>query len=426
VYVTAAGNTGSEGWQADFSPVTATVGGVTGTFQNMGNGSPLQSFTLGTGQSFSMGFRWSEPYLEGGDPGANFQVHADFAVYLVNAQTGQLLATFDDDNANTGQAYEHVNFTNDASFGTTQLALAFQLKSGPAPVRVGWVQDDGPNLQAQGEGNSTLYGQTLAPGAITVGATPASNPTQVESYSAQGGNLALFSDDQGNVLSTPLIVNKPDVVGPDAVHTSFFGDSDGNGGHIFSGTSAAAPHVAGAAALLMQQMRSAGPSDIASTLRSTAQDLPPTGFDAASGSGLVQLTPPAPTPTPQPAPAPVPAPVYNMDGLEPNNTSNTASNMGMVGAAGMQVNGLTIATTDSGPDYDWYRFTAGKTGAAVASIDNTNLELHLFVATGGGLTEALEGIPVAAGQTFYVEVKGIDVTPFFATQGVYNLSVMVV
>src|SRR5262249_50408376 len=112
LYITAAGNDGNHGYRTDSSPLDTTGGDVPRTVQNL-NGAALQTFTLDTGKSAELGFRWSEAYLEGGTPDPNFQVKADYAVYVVNPQTNQVVATFDDDNANTDQAYEQVNFTND-------------------------------------------------------------------------------------------------------------------------------------------------------------------------------------------------------------------------------------------------------------------------------------------------------------------------
>ena len=424
VYVTAAGNDGNNGWQANFDPLNTTVGGVTGTFQNFG-GSAQQTFTLGVGQSFGMGFRWSEPYLEGGDPSANFQVHADFAVHVINADTGQIVATYADNNQNTDQAYTRVDFKNDGSLGTTHFALAFQLKSGPMPARVGWVQDYGPALNALDEGASTLYGQTLSPSAITVGATPASNPTQPESFSSQGGNVQLFSDDQGNVLASPQIVSKPDVVGPDGVHTSFFGQADGNRGFLFSGTSAAAANVAGGAALLEQQSPSTPPDGVASNLRSSAKDLLTPGPDASTGAGLVQLTP-IDTTGPGGPGGPGSTAGPGLFTLDPNSSSDKATNLGAVGSTGLTLGNQAIGMGIVGLQYDWFKLTAAQAGAFVVGMSNPSLEMHMFTLSAGALAETTEGAPVQAGQVVYVEVKGIEFAPGIATQGTYNLSVAVV
>src|SRR5262249_34020494 len=56
----------------------------------------------------------------------------------------------------------------------------------------------------------------------------------------------------------------------------------------FFGTSAAAPHAAGVAALLMQDKPTLTPAQIYKTLENTAIDMGPPGFDNNSGFGLIQ------------------------------------------------------------------------------------------------------------------------------------------
>jgi subtilisin family serine protease len=90
--------------------------------------------------------------------------------------------------------------------------------------------------------------------------------------------------------------DKPEVVGPDGVNNTFFGadiPDPGDGSDTdtfpnFPGTSAAAPHVAGVAALMRQVSPSSSPVTIYSTLDATAIDMGPPGFDNDSGFGLVQ------------------------------------------------------------------------------------------------------------------------------------------
>jgi len=78
-------------------------------------------------------------------------------------------------------------------------------------------------------------------------------------------------------------------VAPDGADTTFFGvDIDGDGFPNFFGTSAAAPHAAGVAALILQADPSMTPAQVLSTLPSTARNMRPAGFDNDSGFGLIQ------------------------------------------------------------------------------------------------------------------------------------------
>ncbi len=117
--------------------------------------------------------------------------------------------------------------------------------------------------------------------------------------------------------------NKPELVAPDGVSTTVPGFMP------FFGTSAAAPHAAGVAALLLEaELNMAlansdslvvlnqilSPSDISNILRKTAEDLGPPGTDNTFGSGRIdafaalQSVSPQPTPTPSPTPTSTPTP----------------------------------------------------------------------------------------------------------------------
>jgi subtilisin family serine protease len=77
---------------------------------------------------------------------------------------------------------------------------------------------------------------------------------------------------------------KPDVVAPTG--RSIAGEEV-----TFSGTSAAAPHVAGMLALLWEALPGATALRVTEELRARAVDLAPPGVDAESGAGLAQLGP---------------------------------------------------------------------------------------------------------------------------------------
>ena len=104
---------------------------------------------------------------------------------------------------------------------------------------------------------------------ITVGAVTAIEPLSVELFSSRGPTA------DGRA--------KPEIASP----TGIVGALEGGG--VFVGTSAAAPHVAGLLALLMEAFPDAGSDEIRAHLASRAVDLPPDGADGASGDGLANL-----------------------------------------------------------------------------------------------------------------------------------------
>ena len=161
------------------------------------------------------------------------------------------------------------------------------------------------------------YGHFNAQGGLGVGAafyreTPAFGTTppvpRIQRFSSAGGVPILF-DPAGNRLPVPQLRQQPALVAPDGVNTTSFGfgDLEGDGFPNFFGTSAAAPHVAGVAALLKDRNPAASPDEIYNVLKAAAIDMDDpatpgfdTGFDFGSGFGLIRADvtfgPPPPPP----------------------------------------------------------------------------------------------------------------------------------
>jgi subtilisin family serine protease len=120
------------------------------------------------------------------------------------------------------------------------------------------------------------------PNVLAVGAVPWSSPTTVEFFSSQGPT------EDGRV--------KPNLAGPDGVSNATYGS--------FFGTSASSPHVAGAAALVLQAHAGWTPAEVVSFLEGHAVDLGAAGPDNVYGAGRLDLgqpeTPSTATPTPTP------------------------------------------------------------------------------------------------------------------------------
>jgi hypothetical protein len=131
--------------------------------------------------------------------------------------------------------------------------------------------------------NSTVFGSANTEDAITVGATDIDNPLQPREYSSQGGAPILF-DSEGNRLDEPIVREKPNVFATDGVSAAFDTETPFN---PFNGTSAAAPHVAGIVALMLERAGGADNlslEEIRSVLQETALPVESEQTDA----GLVQ------------------------------------------------------------------------------------------------------------------------------------------
>ncbi|MCC6647720.1 MAG: S8 family serine peptidase, partial [Polyangiaceae bacterium] len=103
---------------------------------------------------------------------------------------------------------------------------------------------------------------------------------------------------------------KPEISAPSSVSSLVFKGT-------FSGTSAAAPHVAGAAALLWGRFPQYTRSEIVSVLLSRAKDLGPAGHDTMFGAGRLDLGDPATVAEPKPAVVTVPPAAPPVPGAPP-------------------------------------------------------------------------------------------------------------
>jgi hypothetical protein len=150
----------------------------------------------------------------------------------------------------------------------------------------------------------TTYGHNSANGAIDVAAYvydwTDKKPYQpvIEPYTSPGP-VAIYFDQNGKRLATPELRAKPEVAGVDGVGTTFFppGSPYQADQFAFFGTSAAAPHIAGVAALIIQAAGGPGkidPGSVKFALEATApaRNLLPLICPAvgSSASGFVTVT----------------------------------------------------------------------------------------------------------------------------------------
>lgn len=113
----------------------------------------------------------------------------------------------------------------------------------------------------------------------------------VESFSSLGGDVPIYFTHDGLLIpGAPELRFKPEISAPDGTNTTFFGadigfDSDSHPN--FFGTSAAAPHAAAVAGLMLDASPDMSPAGVNQVLMASAIDIEAVGVDSLSGFGLI-------------------------------------------------------------------------------------------------------------------------------------------
>jgi hypothetical protein len=277
---------------------------------------------------------WDQPYVIGSAPSPGATSSIDLCVTggtgadtIINYDTDQQ-ASCTGPNAVGSDPYQIMiignpaNATGNTAQQTLNIAVGLATNSSgtvvPGRIIVS-VEDDGlgSTINAFATNSATIQGHPGAAGAAAVGAafyfqTPACGTTTavLEPYSSVGGAPILFNT-SGTRLAAPVIRQKPDFVGPDGVNDTFLGyqltpqalpptgvsvPSNASPSQCqnvssypnFFGTSAATPHAAGIAALMLQANSAATPSQIYGSLRSSALPMSASSPNFSSGYGFIQ------------------------------------------------------------------------------------------------------------------------------------------
>lgn len=284
-YFTAAGNAGSNFYQAAFRPIRIALPGLFGTYYAAGFGAgnaarATESLSVAAGRTVTIELQWDQPYASIGSGHSSVN---SLGMVLYDSK-GRIVASAMANDVGRDPS-QQLQFTNTTA--STGFSLAVFVNGGstlPGQFKfVAYGSGVTINDTAAGQGSGSSSGHELVGVANTVGAIAASSTPRlggndtVESYSGLSSGTLLF-DASGNRYAVPPSGGGVDFVAPDATSTSVFAP--------FNGTSAAAPNAAAVAALMLQANPWLTPAQITTILRLTAA--PVKGAALATGAGLVQ------------------------------------------------------------------------------------------------------------------------------------------
>lgn len=267
----------------------STKADVGGGWLNFGSGAYVLPVTYsGSGSELIM--QWDDPFYHG-------KVSTDLNWYMFNS-AGNCVFTFASNNFTNDSGIEFVGLSGGSS-GTYRIMVARTTPGSHQATRVRLLNLGGwGGTPFQTRTSPATFGHNAAAGAISVAAYRYTYPaTQqnpfipiFEPFSSPGP-VTITLDAAGNRLTYPETRKKPDLAAPDGGNTTFFyptGDYEGDGFNNFFGTSAAAPHAAGVAALLLQKAggpSSLTPKQVKSVLQTTtpARVIPYSGGSAVKG-----------------------------------------------------------------------------------------------------------------------------------------------
>lgn len=189
-------------------------------------------------------------------------VQSDYNVLLFTT-AGQFAGALDEQNRLTNRPLEIAQLFG----GTFQVVIARanvpDKRNRNVADRIRYVGFNGVNPQEHfSYTGPVMYGHNSAKGAIGVAAYPFFAPFVPESFSSPGPSTIYF-DKNNKRLRFPEVREKPDLAAMDGANTTFFGNDsavDADTFPNFFGTSAAAPHAAAIAALVLDA--AGGPGSI--------------------------------------------------------------------------------------------------------------------------------------------------------------------
>lgn len=265
IYISSAGNYGNNHYQGVYKDYLTLVHKDEYHFHDFDSSiAGLQSMPIRVeaGESTSIVLQWDDKFGSSSN---------DYDLFLRN-NSDIILGTSEVTQTGSNDPVEVLKWTNNSN--TSQVVYVDVRKwKGDAKNIEMYVQ--GGTVEKYNVKADSIFGHAAIPDVITVGAVNASKPNEIVASSSQGP--VTINNPQKQVR------NKPDVCGIDGVSVT------GAGGvpNTFSGTSAAASHVAGIAVLVWSQYPAKSAAEIRTMINKGTVDLGKSGFDYLFGNGRV-------------------------------------------------------------------------------------------------------------------------------------------
>jgi hypothetical protein len=264
--------------------------------------------TVRANSTLVVDLQWAEPW---------YGVQADLNAYLLDA-SGQVIVAHPYKNVGSGSAVldqplEYLSWKNPSSTEPAKVQLVIDrcihncnsaasvaaeprlkvalLENGNGVSRTEYPKSDPEAGIVVGP---TIFGHAGSTAAITLGAVyyaeSPTEPKEPERYSSRGPVAHYFGPVSGTAAAAALepgeAIAKPNLTATDCGATTFF-DELVDGEYSFCGTSEAAPHAAGVAALMKEADPLASPKGIREAMEQSATPFTSVTYCEAVGAGLL-------------------------------------------------------------------------------------------------------------------------------------------